>query len=490
MSSVNLYEAYSAVYNEDLRDELFSLDEDLSFIDDLTDDELCLVMENLFITREVDIRECFENLDYVLTEATVTYDADTTRRQNRTAERQKKVRIGRMQQAAGEAAKKIGSGAVKGAKYLGGKLGSAAQKIGKFLGRVGSAARAGFSAARKEYARSGSRGVTGGQDRSTDRPSGGSSTSSGSSNRPPQVPAGFRRSERVNTGSASPTSGRSFDLGSARRKAAEEKAAKQAKGSDTRGIRFAGPKSTQVGGGGDVTGGPDLPLATSSIRNRVASRRAAGKKFAQSAGLGEEFVLYIMEDLIYEGYAVDMNEALYILESLSIDEMDNLVESYLEYEQDDLFDPIFEYLLDEGYASTEEDAVTIMANMSEEWKEDILEKADNIIMTVTSPTGEKRSKIYKGASIESDYHRHENPSQIADRRFSERLDQKERERQARMAAGRLTVATKRGIEAATNRSADNPIRRNQFVPGSSTREIERGDVPTDYRARRRRASGR
>jgi len=39
----------------------------------------------------------------------------------------------------------------------------------------------------------------------------------------------------------------------------------------------------------------------------------------------------------------------------------------------DLFDVIKGHLLDEGYADTEESALAIMANMSEQWKQSILE---------------------------------------------------------------------------------------------------------------------
>lgn len=156
----------------------------------------------------------------------------------------------------------------------------------------------------------------------------------------------------------------------------------------------------------------------------------------------------------------------------------------------DLYDVVLDHLLDEGYADTEENAITIMANMSEEWIDEILdEAADNVIMTVKSPSGQERSKIRKGASRPSDSHRHENPEQIANRRFSQQLSDREKERQERMRAGRLTVATKRGIEAATNRSNDG-VGGNRFVQGSSVRARERDDMPTDYRARRRRASGR
>ena len=40
----------------------------------------------------------------------------------------------------------------------------------------------------------------------------------------------------------------------------------------------------------------------------------------------------------------------------------------------DLFDYMMEYLIDEGYANTNESALVIMANMSEDWRESIVEK--------------------------------------------------------------------------------------------------------------------
>jgi hypothetical protein len=38
----------------------------------------------------------------------------------------------------------------------------------------------------------------------------------------------------------------------------------------------------------------------------------------------------------------------------------------------DPFDVVFGHLIDEGYADTEEAALQIMANMSEEWKNSII----------------------------------------------------------------------------------------------------------------------
>ena len=44
-----------------------------------------------------------------------------------------------------------------------------------------------------------------------------------------------------------------------------------------------------------------------------------------------------------------------------------------EFAREDMFDLVKGHLLDEGYADTEEAAIAIMANMSEEWRESILE---------------------------------------------------------------------------------------------------------------------
>ena len=43
-------------------------------------------------------------------------------------------------------------------------------------------------------------------------------------------------------------------------------------------------------------------------------------------------------------------------------------------EEIDLFDAILEHLVSEGYADTNESALVIMANMSEEWRQSIIER--------------------------------------------------------------------------------------------------------------------
>jgi hypothetical protein len=61
-------------------------------------------------------------------------------------------------------------------------------------------------------------------------------------------------------------------------------------------------------------------------------------------------------------------------------------------EEVDLYDIILSHLLDEGYAETPEAAEVLMVNMSEEWREDILDEA---ITAIASPApGDRRRSPY------------------------------------------------------------------------------------------------
>ena len=62
-------------------------------------------------------------------------------------------------------------------------------------------------------------------------------------------------------------------------------------------------------------------------------------------------------------------------------------------EETDLFDTILEHLVAEGYADTNESALVIMANMSEEWREDIMEISQK---TATTVYGTRRSSEFDG----------------------------------------------------------------------------------------------
>ena len=53
----------------------------------------------------------------------------------------------------------------------------------------------------------------------------------------------------------------------------------------------------------------------------------------------------------------------------------NIKSNKQEEVETDVFDTILEYLVAEGYADTNKEALVIMANMSEQWKQSIVESA-------------------------------------------------------------------------------------------------------------------
>jgi hypothetical protein len=60
---------------------------------------------------------------------------------------------------------------------------------------------------------------------------------------------------------------------------------------------------------------------------------------------------------------------------------DKKIKKKTQKEQVDLYDIILSHLLDEGYADTQEQAEVIMVNMSEDWRESIMEGNENNKMT-------------------------------------------------------------------------------------------------------------
>lgn len=62
--------------------------------------------------------------------------------------------------------------------------------------------------------------------------------------------------------------------------------------------------------------------------------------------------------------------------------------------ESDLFDVILEYLVSEGYADTNKNALVIMANMSEEWKKNIVEQMTG--GSTDSPSDENKSFTGEG----------------------------------------------------------------------------------------------
>ena len=146
-------------------------------------------------------------------------------------------------------------------------------------------------------------------------------------------------------------------------------------------------------------------------------------------------------------------------------------------EEVDLYDVVLDHLLDEGYCDDVDSAEIIMANMSEEWLDDILDEA-----VIGAKKGTIRSVIEKGGkSIK--YVQSGGDIVAGDRSADLRTGAAEGKRY-------LTNAkNQRRVELANNRS----IKRLNADPKHGYKDITidgYGSVPTDYRARRRRASGR
>lgn len=64
------------------------------------------------------------------------------------------------------------------------------------------------------------------------------------------------------------------------------------------------------------------------------------------------------------------------------------------YEYDDIFDFIMEYLISEGYTDTNKGALVIMANMSEEWRESICEEILDEMRKEDKVKGKKKTPLH------------------------------------------------------------------------------------------------
>jgi hypothetical protein len=76
----------------------------------------------------------------------------------------------------------------------------------------------------------------------------------------------------------------------------------------------------------------------------------------------------------------------------------------------DLYDLILSHLLDEGYADTQEAAEAIMVNMSEEWRESIVEGfqpvSDNAAESMRRKEASLRPGGYPGQDTTANWKRH------------------------------------------------------------------------------------
>ena len=79
----------------------------------------------------------------------------------------------------------------------------------------------------------------------------------------------------------------------------------------------------------------------------------------------------------------------------------------------DLYDIILSHLLDEGYADTEQAAEAIMVNMSEDWRQDIMEKEDSEYEKASDAALDKRYGYGRASGDKRSFGRAANRSSAA-----------------------------------------------------------------------------
>jgi hypothetical protein len=369
MNPLELYEAYSAVYDEDLRDQI--LDEDYDIIDELTDEELEDIVEEViydlldegYSINDVDlIFESEEIYDEILCEATVT--SDETRPTSSKAEvtsgtgtrRVAAARLARM-----KAGQKIERQKARKKRIQ--------RAISKVKGGIKGAIKSGVSVARaavdepaRKYAEK--RGVV---------PSKSGKTSLGSG----EGIGSVKFKQKTSAGRREVRSRVAGDIASRIK-------GKVQRGAEKLGKALTSPARGGSGGGTSVSG--RVGQAASAVATRAGEVGTAAKRGLRGALLGAA-------------------------RKLREDE---------EFETVDLYDIVLEHLLDEGYADTEEAATVIMANMSEEWRDSIIEEAEQSSMPPRRSAAERKKRAKELGDrqtirgIVSNYNKKRQPSRQED----------------------------------------------------------------------------
>ena len=89
------------------------------------------------------------------------------------------------------------------------------------------------------------------------------------------------------------------------------------------------------------------------------------------------------------------------------------IEPILSKEQTDLYNIILSHLLDEGYADTEQAAEAIMVNMSEDWRQDIMEKENSEYEKASDAALDKRYGYGRASGDKRSFGRAANRSSAA-----------------------------------------------------------------------------
>ena len=323
----NLHEAYVAVYNDDLRDELEEMLDDFEGIEDLSEEEIYAIVEDTIfemIEEGYEFDEVEEIFEEVLSEARVDMVARAAARKQYAQQSEKSAREARSRGAAvvrrERRAEKIAQ--VKGAVKSTLSKANAAIKSGASSAK--SVARKAIDEPARKYAEK--RGVVPSKSGKTALGSGSGIQSVSYKQRTPEG----RREVRARVAS---------DIKS-RVGGKIQRAVQKAK---TLGAGVASATASAPGAARQA--GSDVK---SSVKGRIG-RAALG--VAKRMGVAEEV---------------------------------------------DVYDIVLEHLLDEGFAETEEAATVIMANMSEEWRNEIIEgkttlaDIERIAQQAAASTGKKK----------------------------------------------------------------------------------------------------
>ena len=139
--------------------------------------------------------------------------------------------------------------------------------------------------------------------------------------------------------------------------------------------------------------------------------------------------------------------------------------SSVKKEETDLYDIILSHLLDEGYAETQEQAEVIMVNMSEDWREDIVEK------TAMAKRGYDETEIRtKIANSTGGGEAADRATALADQpTFGQKgVDPKARQNLARAQRGdfRDTTSSSPGLRGYGHQSSDPAVKAKQAARGA------------------------
>ena len=399
MNPINLFESYNSMYDPDM-----ILTEEYESIDNISDEELLAILEEVIEEEGYTIDESIEYIEEI-TKAGAQWEVEYRKRRLKKAAAKAKDLDGKVGSAAKKVAKK-GYEVAKGEVKKRGLKDAAKSLLAKGLRKGAALARKAASKVEptkeKPKAEAPKKAkVTGGGTRVSDRPEG---YKSGPRSAKTYRGDGVGRKAEASKEKAKSPSGTYRNVGAGKKekaggemkaepkstsepnqeriKKAREKLKKAAKGSPSRGVRFA------------TSGGKVASKVMRSGRDASDERQKAAKKFAKKAGISDSFEYLlgeIFEDMIVEGYVDDYETASCVLESLTDDDFDYVCEAYsivlneatetpAERKQlnmgegFDTFDVVLEYLYVEGYAETIEEAEAMMVNLTPEQIDEIVNK--------------------------------------------------------------------------------------------------------------------